>query len=69
MVITCLDVVNATYRQLKLIQKNEFELISQNAHTLMEAATSLPAEYTTATHFEHVRLIFEVSNSLLGSRK
>ncbi|CAD5207446.1 unnamed protein product [Bursaphelenchus okinawaensis] len=54
------DTTNATYRQLKLIQKSEFELIAHNAHSLMEAATSAQTEYTSATHLEHVRPIFEV---------
>uniref|UniRef100_A0A1I7SE97 DUF1981 domain-containing protein n=1 Tax=Bursaphelenchus xylophilus TaxID=6326 RepID=A0A1I7SE97_BURXY len=54
------DTTNTTHRQLKLIQKSEFELIAHNAHSLMEAATSASTEYTSATHLEHVRPIFEV---------
>ncbi|KAI6207463.1 SEC7 domain-containing protein [Aphelenchoides besseyi] len=55
-----LDIVNASYRQRKLFQNLELEGIAQTAHALMEQATYAAVEYTKASHYEHVRPMFEL---------
>ncbi|KAI6202677.1 hypothetical protein M3Y99_01865100 [Aphelenchoides fujianensis] len=54
------DIVNASYRQRKLFQNLELEGIAQTAHALMEQAMFATSEFTRATHYEHVRPMFEL---------
>lgn len=55
-----LNAAGATWRQRKLFQNLELASISQTAHALMEAATYSQLEFTSASHFEHVRPMFEL---------
>uniref|UniRef100_A0A183C0R6 SEC7 domain-containing protein n=1 Tax=Globodera pallida TaxID=36090 RepID=A0A183C0R6_GLOPA len=50
----------ATIRQRKMFQNLELESISEVAHTLMEAATYCNLEFTSASNFEQVQLMFEL---------
>ena len=49
-----------------MFQNLELESIAQVAHSLMEAATYKQTEFTTATHFEQVQLMFEVGDFLIS---
>lgn len=64
-----LDPASVTLRQRKHYQNLELESISQVAHSLMEAATYCNYEFTSASNFEQVQLMFEVSESLLTNFK
>jgi hypothetical protein len=48
--LNCLDVVNASYRQIKMFQTLELESIAQTAHALMEQAAFSSNEFMSATH-------------------
>ena len=55
-----LDVVNASYRQRKLMSNMQLVGIAQNAHALMEQVAFANVEFLKATHYEHVRPMFTV---------
>lgn len=60
------DSASASLRQRKIFQNLELESISQVAHSLMEAATSSTLEFTTASNFEQVQLMFEVNSFFIA---
>ncbi|KAL3103638.1 hypothetical protein niasHS_000274 [Heterodera schachtii] len=51
---------SVSLRQRKMFQNLELESISEVAHSLMEAATYCNLEFTSASNFEQVQLMFEL---------
>ncbi len=57
-----LDVVSE--KQRKLLYQFEKDQMWQTSKNLMQAASHAQASFTSATHSEHVRPMFKVSNDL-----
>ena len=51
----------ATERQRKLLANMEMEQMALTAKSLMEAASHVQVSFTSATHSDHVRPMFRVS--------